>query len=62
VLKNVEEEHEKRIKENTQKKMEPKPTGNPDLVTFNPGSVTYEDLKAFLEKQNAERYKNNNNI
>ena len=42
--------------------MEPKPTGNPELVTFNPGSVTYEDLKAFLEKQNAERYKNNNNI
>ena len=56
------EEHEKRIKENTQKKMEPKPKGNAELVTFNPGAVRYEDLKAFLEKQNAERYKSNNNI
>lgn len=57
ILKNVEEEHEKRIAEDTQKKMEPKPTGNAELVTFNPGAVRYEDLKAFLEKQNAERYK-----
>lgn len=62
VLKNVEEEHEKRIKEDTQKKMEPKPSGNAELVTFNPGSVRYEDLKAFLEKQNAKRYNSNNNI
>jgi len=62
ILKYVEEEHEKRIEENTQKKMEPKPSGNAELVTFNPGAVRYEDLKAFLEKQNAERYKNNNNI
>lgn len=62
VLKNVEEEHEKRIKESTEKKVEPKISGNPDLITFNPGAVRYEDLKAFLEKQNAERYKSNNNI
>ena len=32
------------------------------MVTFNPGAVTYEDLKAFMEKQNAERYKNNKGI
>jgi hypothetical protein len=57
VLKKVEEEHEERIKTNTEKKMEPKPVGNSEMITFNPGAVRYEDLKAFLEKQNAERYK-----
>lgn len=57
ILKKVEEEHEERIKANTEKKVEPKPTGNSEMVTFNPGAVTYEDLKAYMEKQNAERYK-----
>jgi hypothetical protein len=57
VLKKVEDEHEERIKENTEKKSEPKPTGNSEMVTFNPGAVRYEDLKAFLEQQNAQRYK-----
>ena len=37
--------------------MEPKKVGNPEMITFNPGAVTYEDLKAYMEKQNAERYK-----
>ena len=57
ILKKVEEEHEERIKANIEKKAEPKPTGNSEMVTFNPGSVRYEDLKAFLEQQNAQRYK-----
>ena len=57
VLKKVEEEHEERIKANTEKKAEPKPTGNSEMVTFNPGAVRYEDLKAYLEQQNAQRYK-----
>lgn len=59
ILKQVEEEHEERIKLNTQKKMEPKPDGNADLITFNPGAVRYEDLKAYLDRQNKERYKTN---
>jgi hypothetical protein len=57
ILKKVEEEHEERIKANIEKKAEPKPTGNSEMVTFNPGSVRYEDLKAYLEQQNAQRYK-----
>ena len=57
ILKKVEEEHEERIKANTEKKVEPKPTGNSEMVTFNPGAVRYEDLKAYLEQQNAQRYK-----
>ena len=57
ILKKVEEEHEERIKANTEKKVEPKPTGNSEMVTFNPGAVRYEDIKAYLEIQNAQRYK-----
>jgi hypothetical protein len=57
ILKKVEEEHEERIKANTEKKVEPKPAGNSEMVTFNPGAVRYEDLKAYLEQQNAQRYK-----
>jgi hypothetical protein len=57
ILKKVEEEHEERIKANTEKKVESKPTGNSEMVTFNPGAVRYEDIKAYLEIQNAQRYK-----
>jgi len=57
ILKKVEEEHEERIKANTEKKAEPKPAGNSEMVTFNPGAVRYEDLKAYLEQQNSQRYK-----
>jgi hypothetical protein len=57
ILKTVEDKHEERIKLNEQKKAEPKPSGNADLVKANPGAVRYEDLKAFLEQQNAQRYK-----
>ena len=57
ILKKIEEEHEERVKLNIEKKSEPKPVGNSDMVTFNPGAVRYEDLKAYLEKQNSQRYK-----
>lgn len=57
ILKKVEEEHEERVKLNVEKKAEPKPVGNSEMVTFNPGAVRYEDLKAYLEQQNAQRYK-----
>ena len=57
ILKKIEQEHEERIKANTEKKAEPKPAGNSEMITFNPGAVRYEDLKAYLEQQNAQRYK-----
>lgn len=57
ILKKIEEEHEERVKLNIEKKLEPKPVGNSEMVTFNPGAVRYEDLKAYLEKQNSQRYK-----
>lgn len=62
ILKEVETQFEERVKTQTEKKLEPKKLGNSEMVTFNPGAVTYEDLKAFMEKQNAERYKNNKGI
>jgi hypothetical protein len=40
------------------KKLEPKPLGNAEKVLRNPGDVNYEDLKAYINKRNAERYKN----
>lgn len=57
MLKEVESLYEQRVKDNTEKEKEVKKEGNPDLVTFNPGAVTYSDLKSYLEKQNSERYK-----
>lgn len=60
ILKEVETQYEERIKNETQKKMESKKKGDPSLVMNNPGSVTYEDLKAYLEKRNSERYKSGN--
>ena len=33
----------------------PVPESNPDLIPFNPGAVKYSDLKAYLDKKNANR-------
>lgn len=61
ILKKVEEEHEKRIEENKakQNKKEDVKIGNPNIISNNPGAVRYEDIKAYIEKQNSERYKIN---
>jgi hypothetical protein len=58
LIKKVEEEHEFRIQEEDKKKEESKQkVGNPDLVSINPGAVSYADLMAYLEKQRNERLK-----
>lgn len=57
IIKEMDIKHDERVKENTVKNEAPK-KGNPDLVSFNPGAVTYDDLKAYMEKSNSERYKN----
>jgi hypothetical protein len=59
ILKKVEEEYEERVKKEELRKLEEKPKGNAEMITMNPGSVTYADLKAYLENKNKERYKNN---
>jgi hypothetical protein len=58
ILKKVEEQYEERVRTETEKKMEPKKEGNADIVTINPGAVTYQDLKAYIEKSNKQRYNN----
>lgn len=60
ILKTVETQYEERVRKEELRKIQEQPKGNPDMVIMNPGSVTYADLKAYMEKRNQERYKNNN--
>lgn len=62
LLKMAEEAYEEKVKNDELKKVEDKQPGNPDKIFQNPGNVTYEDLKAYLEQQRQNRYKNNNTI
>ena len=55
ILKSVEEQYEERVKNEELRKLEEKPEGNADMITINPGSVTYADLKAYLDKRNKEK-------
>jgi len=63
IIKIIETEYEERIKEAELKKTEPVKEGNPEMILKNPGSVTYADLKAYMDKQNSMRYsvQQNNN-
>lgn len=59
ILKTVEEEHENRKAKDELKKLEPVPIGDANKVLMNPGSVTYADLKAYMEMKSKNRYKDN---
>lgn len=59
LLKDVDEKYDEKVKNDELKKIEPKPIGIAENIIKNPGSVTYEDLKAYIDKKNKERYKNN---
>ena len=56
ILKRVEEEYDERVKKEELKKLEVKPDGDADMITKNPGAVSYADLKAYLSKKQKERY------
>jgi hypothetical protein len=58
ILKSVDEQYDERVRNNELKKLEPKSVGDPNKVVLNPGNVSYEDLKAYIQKKNADRYKN----
>lgn len=62
ILKTVEEQYEERVKKEELRKLEPKPEGNAEMVFKNPGNVSYADLKAYLEKKQKQRYKNNDSL
>jgi hypothetical protein len=58
VLKTVKDQYQERqdkIEEEKKAMIETKKEANPDLVHLNPGAVTYEDLKAYMEKKRAGR-------
>lgn len=59
LLKDVDLKYEDKVKNEELKKLEPQPEGDPDMIFKNPGNVTYADFKAYLEKRQKERYKNN---
>jgi len=59
LLKDAEDKYDEKVKNDELKKIEPKPDGNPENILKNPGAVSYADLRAYLEKRNKERYKNN---
>jgi len=64
-IKNIETEYKERIekaKEESRKaeeeaKKPQKKEGDPNRIFENPGAVSYDDLKAYLDKQNANRLK-----
>jgi hypothetical protein len=59
LLKDLDDKYDEKVKNDELKKLEPKQAGIAENIIKNPGNVTYEDLKAYLEKKNGERYKNN---
>jgi len=56
LLKSADEAYDEKVKNDQLNKIE-REDGNADKVLLNPGNVTYEDLKAYMEKKQAERYK-----
>lgn len=54
ILKELETKHEERVKEAELKKLEVKKESNPDILSQNPGAVTYDDIKAYLERKRSE--------
>lgn len=56
VFKKIETDYEERIKEAEDKKLKSKRDPNPEGLKLSPGSVTYEDIKAFMENKNKNRF------
>ena len=56
LLKTMETQYEERMKEAEEKKLEVKKEGNADKLKLNPGAVTYDDIKKYLEQKNKNRF------
>jgi len=56
LLKESETEYEKRKEEEKIKRESPKPTGNSQKLSLNPGNVTYEDILAYKKSKNKKRF------
>lgn len=57
MLKESEIKYEEKRKNDELKKLEEKPAGNAEVVSKNPGAVSYADVQAYIEKKKQERYK-----
>lgn len=55
IIKETDEQYEELVKNNELKKLEEKPKGDADKLTSNPGQVTWEDVKAYMEKERNNR-------
>jgi len=55
LIKETEIKYEKLIEDNKIKQAEPVKEGNADKVISNPGNVSWEDVKAYMEKKNQSR-------
>ena len=58
LLKKADEAYEEKKSNDEIKKIE-REEGFADKLISSPGSVTYEDVKAYMDRQQANRYKNN---
>jgi len=56
LLKTMETQYEERMKEAEEKKLEVKKEGNADKLKLNPGAVTYDDIKKYLEQKSKNRF------
>jgi hypothetical protein len=56
ILKEVEIKYEEKRQKDELKKKEERPAGNADLLTQNPGAISYDDIQAYLERKRQERY------
>lgn len=55
IIKEVDIKYEERVKNDELKKLESKPKGISDNILLNPGSVSYDDLKAYLDNERKNR-------
>lgn len=56
IIKELETQHEERIKAAEDKKIEIKPEASAESLMKNPGAVSYEDLQAYIKAKNEKRY------
>jgi hypothetical protein len=52
ILKETDNKYEEMIKNNELKKKEEKPKGDPNKLINNPGNITWEDVKAYMQSKN----------
>jgi hypothetical protein len=60
LLKKIENENEERVKKSKEDEINTKREADPSRVFSSPGAVTYDDLKAYIEKRNRERVSTDN--